>query len=76
MSQIIRLKDLLEKLGISRTTLWRLERQGVFIPRVQISMRTVGYLETDVEEFLKRHTIADNKMNIATVGNEKQIKCK
>lgn len=71
MSQIIRLRGLLIKLGISRSTLWRLEKEGNFIPRVQISMRTVGYLEADVEDYLKRQTIADNKMNIA-VDEKKQ----
>lgn len=71
MSQIIRLRGLLIKLGISRSTLWRLEKEGNFIPRVQISIRTVGYLEADVEDYLKRQTIADNKMNIA-VDEKKQ----
>lgn len=72
MSQIIRLNDLLKKLGISRSTLWRLEKEGNFIPRVQISLRTVGYLESDIEGYLKRQTIADNKMNIAVDENKQK----
>jgi prophage regulatory protein len=69
---IIRVKEVIKRLSVSRSTIFRLESQGKFIPRVQISARTVGYLEADVEEYLKRHTIANNKKNIAVDENKQK----
>ena len=34
--------------GLSRTTLWRLERIGLLPKHVQLSSHSVGWIETDV----------------------------
>lgn len=60
MHSIIRIKEVLKRLNISRSTVWRLESQGKFIPKVQISPRTVGYLEADLEEYLKRRITSES----------------
>jgi len=38
--------------GLSRTTVWRYERQGLFPRRVHITARTVGWLEAEVTDWL------------------------
>jgi prophage regulatory protein len=41
--------------GLSRTTRWTLERKGAFPGRHQISTRTVGWLESDVQDWIRSH---------------------
>lgn len=48
MDKIVRRNDLLKLLQVSRTTLWRLEREGTFPHAIQIGKRAQGYLESDV----------------------------
>ena len=45
--------ELHEKISLSRTTIWRLERQGKFPKRRILSPNRVGWLRHEVEEFLE-----------------------
>jgi prophage regulatory protein len=45
-------KALLERVPISRTTLWRMERAGDFPRRIQISAHRVGWFEAEVDAWL------------------------
>lgn len=44
--------DLQRLVPLSRTTIWRLERQGEFPRRIRISTNRVAWLVSDVEEWL------------------------
>ena len=48
-SRIVRTKELTERLGISRVTLWRWERQGRVPRKRQLGPNTVGWLESEIE---------------------------
>ena len=50
---ILRLPDLVRVTGLSRTTLWRLEREGTFPARVRLSENSVGWREDEVLIWLK-----------------------
>ena len=50
--RILRLPEVLEMTGLSRTTVWRLERKGEFPRRVQLGPRAVGWQSSAVEEWL------------------------
>ena len=39
--------------GTSRTTRWRLERQGKFPKRIQISTGAVGWLESELQAWIQ-----------------------
>jgi prophage regulatory protein len=52
MDKIIREPELLKLVGLSRTTLWRREKAGDFPQRRQISSRSVGWLESEVLEWI------------------------
>ncbi len=43
---------------LSRTTRWRLERQGKFPVRRQLSTNSVGWLRSEVEEWLVSRKLA------------------
>lgn len=52
-SRIVRPKDLCQRLGgISRVTLWRWERKGLLPPKRRIGPNVVGWLETEIDDFL------------------------
>lgn len=50
--------------GLSRTTRWRMEKSGQFPSRRQISEGTVGWLLTEIEEWLK------NRVSIPQNGRD------
>jgi prophage regulatory protein len=44
--------------GISAATIWRMERQGEFPARRQLTEGRVGWLDTEVEEWLRTRPVA------------------
>jgi prophage regulatory protein len=50
--RLIREKEILERTGLSRTQRWRLEREGKFPARVQLSERAFGWIEGEVEAWI------------------------
>lgn len=52
-NHIIRPKQLTELLGLSRTTIWRMENRGELPPRIQLSSGTVGWLASDIEDWFQ-----------------------
>ena len=55
-SRILRPNELAEKLGVSRTTLWRWERQGLLPPRVSVGPNTRGWLAETIDRFWSQRT--------------------
>jgi predicted DNA-binding transcriptional regulator AlpA len=52
VDRIIRKPELCKILGVSEATLWRLEQRGDLPPRRQIGPGSVGWLASEIEEFL------------------------
>jgi len=50
--RIMRLKEVKEVTGLSKTTIYRFEKEGRFPKRVSLGSRSVGWFEDDVENFL------------------------
>ena len=51
--RILRRAEVLAITGLSHSTVWRLEKAGQFPRRRQISAGTVGWIASEVEEWLK-----------------------
>ena len=51
--QFIRPRRVVEMLGVSRTTLWRMVRDGTFPPPVRVTEGTRGYLLETVEDWMR-----------------------
>lgn len=51
--KIIRIKQVVEMTGLSRTTLWRLERKGEFPLRLPLSKGSVGWRYKDIEKWIE-----------------------
>ena len=51
--RILRIKEIIEMTGISRTTIWRMERKGEFPARVKLGENSVGWRESEVNNWFK-----------------------
>lgn len=50
---VLRTQQLREYIGLSRTTIWRLEKSGQFPKRVRLGQNSVGWLKGDVDTWLE-----------------------
>ena len=50
--RFLRAPEVCERVGLSRMQLWRLERDGKFPKRVQISTNSVGWVGAEVDAWL------------------------
>jgi prophage regulatory protein len=57
-SRLIRFPGVRDRTGLSRSTLWRLEKKGAFPKRHRISTNAVGWLEHEIEEWIQTRTRA------------------
>lgn len=51
--RILRLGEVTQMVGVSRTTLWRMERKGDFPARIPLSSRSVGWRSIDIDNWMK-----------------------
>jgi predicted DNA-binding transcriptional regulator AlpA len=54
--QLYSLSDLLQITGLSRTTIWRMQREGTFPARRQISLGRVAWVADEVDEWIQAIT--------------------
>lgn len=50
--KILSKKQVLDEVGFSSTTLWRLQRDGLFPASIRISPNRVGWLRDEVDAWL------------------------
>ena len=51
--RIVRAKELQELTGLSRTTIWRMERDGKFPSRIPLSGSSVGWRYTELMDWMR-----------------------
>jgi len=57
--KILRLKDVIAKTGLSRSTIYVLLSAGKFPKKIQLSPRCIGFLEADVDTWLYEKTFCN-----------------
>ena len=50
--RMLRFADVIARTGLSRTTLWRLERVGAFPKRIRLGANSVGWIEEEVDDWI------------------------
>jgi prophage regulatory protein len=50
--KLLRSKDVIKITGLSRMTIWRLEKAGKFPPRRRLGVNSVAWLEGDVDAWI------------------------
>ena len=60
--KLIRRRQVLELIGLSHTTQWRMEKAGKFPARVKIGTGSVGWHLAEVEEWVRgRERVVDSR---------------
>lgn len=52
--RIIREPELLKRIGVSSTTLWRWEKNGLFPKRIPLGPNCKGWLESEINEWFDK----------------------
>jgi predicted DNA-binding transcriptional regulator AlpA len=52
--EIWRIGKVMKATGLSRTTIWRMEKKGRFPGRVQISERNIGWYSDEIMDFVNQ----------------------
>jgi prophage regulatory protein len=50
--RILRLKDVVRMVGLSRSTVWNLDREGKFPKHRKLGPRSVGWVDTEIHEWI------------------------
>lgn len=61
MERIIRMNQLINILGLSRSTIYRLRKEGMFVPHIQLGPRSVGYSEKAISAWLEARALPTHK---------------
>lgn len=51
-NQILRLPQVIEKTGLSRSVIYALISRGEFVTKIKLSPRTMGFLESEVNAWI------------------------
>ena len=72
--RFIRTRQVLEMIGISRTTLWRMVRAGTFPQPVRVTTRSRAFILEAVEAWMKARTDArPSDLGMAAGGRERRL---
>jgi prophage regulatory protein len=55
--RILRLPDVIQMSGLSRATIRRLEKLGLFPKSVKIGLRAIGWIESEVENWIAEREV-------------------
>ena len=61
---IIRLPQAIKKTGLSRSTIYALVNRGEFPARIQLSARSMGFLESEIDKWLTDKIEARNASKV------------
>ncbi len=60
-SKFLTQKQVVDLVGLSRTTIWRLERAGQFPRRLQVSAKAVRWNQTEIFEWISSRPLAGKR---------------
>lgn len=60
--RLIRVPEVLRRVGFSRTTMYELIKEGRFPDKVIIGERSVAFVESDIDSWIE-NTISDSRRN-------------
>jgi prophage regulatory protein len=57
--KFLRSAQVAEKVGLSKVSLWRLEKLGKFPKRRQLGPNSVAWVEQEIEEWMRQREVVD-----------------
>ena len=64
MQKILRLPSVKERTSLSRSTIYFLISKGTFPKQIKIAERAVGWLESDINEWINKQIIKSKKHSL------------
>jgi len=61
MSKILRLPEVIQKTGLSKSSIYSFMANGEFVDKISIGSRAVGFLEEDIEQWISERIAASKK---------------
>lgn len=58
MQRILRLPQVKDRTGRSKSWIYEAIDNGEFPPQIKLSKRTVGWLESDIEDWISKRVVA------------------
>lgn len=71
MTRFLRWEELSKIVPLHRTTIWRLERAGLFPRRKKIGPNSIAWLESDIQDWLATYTTNTNHKSVKDERNSK-----
>lgn len=68
--KFLRQRAVIELCGLSRTTLWRLEREGLFPARKRLGKRAIGWLASEVTAWIGNR--AEAHLRVSNIHAERE----
>ena len=53
LMRILKTNEVVKIIGLSKVTIWRMEKSGAFPKRINLTNRRVGWIESEVLEWLE-----------------------
>ena len=51
-SRLVRVREVVERTGLARTTIWRFQKEGRFPPAVRVGDRRIAWREEDIAAWI------------------------
>ena len=55
--RFLRFSEVQAKIGLSRSSLWRMERANLFPKRKRLGQNSVGWLESEIDEWIATRAV-------------------
>ena len=55
LMRILKTNEVVKIIGLSKVTIWRMEKSGTFPKRINLSDRRVGWIELEILQWLESH---------------------
>jgi prophage regulatory protein len=52
--KVLRKREVFNRIGLSQSTVYRMEKDGKFPKRIQISVQCVGWIESEVDAWIEQ----------------------
>lgn len=52
--RVLRKREVFNRTGLSQSTVYRMEKAGKFPKRIQISIQCVGWVESEVDDWIRQ----------------------
>jgi len=59
-NRILRLKEVIQKTGLSRSSIYQFMKDGEFPKSIELGARAVGWLESEIDLWVKRRVFLRN----------------